>query len=490
MIKSTKDKLKKYHIEFRHITAVVLMLVVFQFILSLVQRSSFNDLLTETQHWYQRHSAEILGNTNATSLELLIENVDSFENLGETQRRKIIQSFNIILTQQILERNIKEICIVTEQSGSIITIDNGIDLLHFLENKQLSSARNSQHKTAVSLYKKKYETIKKNEEILTSIEKQNEFDILVPLAPRGELIGLFYICSNPDFSSISSEILSNYNQVAIIYLSIILLGLLTMYYITTYTMRERDRVQQKLFEEQQQNLKRQIEHEKESLFTKRIYHTHHKAEKVMGFIKDDLRELSTENTELIKDKVTKYANFVARAIYDMKWYDPPINTIRNPIFKTNVNQLIRFIVNNIFLRVSSKMEKFKFTLVLDEKFPLVGINEFVVWEIIEPLIQNSIDHAPERNIEIIISTKYLPEEKISQLIIEDNGDGIPQNLIESNEEKIQKIFLENVSTKNLTQRNSGYGCYIAHQLATKKCGWDLTAQNMEIGCKFIFTLKV
>jgi len=490
MIKSTKDKLKKYHIEFRHITAVVLMLVVFQFILSLVQRSSFNDLLTETQHWYQKHSAEILGNTNATSLELLIENVDSFENLGESQRRKIVQSFNIILTQQILERNIKEICIVTEQNGSIITIDNGIDLLHFLENKQISSERNSQHKTAVQLYKTKYKTIKKNEEILTLIEKQNEFDILVPLAPRGELIGMFYICSNPDFSSISSEFLSNYNQVAIIYLSIILLGLLTMYYITTYTMRERDRVQQKLFEEQQQNLKRQIEHEKESLFTKRIYHTHHKAEKVMGFIKDDLRELTAENTELIKDKVTKYANFVARAIYDMKWYDPPINTIRNPIFRTNVNQLIRFIVNNIFLRVTSKMEKFKFTLNLDEKFPLVGINEFVVWEIIEPLIQNSIDHAPERNIEIIISTKYLPEENVSQIIIEDNGDGIPHNLIESNEEGIQKIFLENVSTKNLTQRNSGYGCYIAHQLATKKCGWNLTAENLEIGCKFIFTLKV
>ncbi len=490
MIKSTKDKLKKYHIEFRHITAVVLMLVVFQFILSLVQRSSFNDLLTETQHWYQKHSAEILGNTNATSLELLIENVDSFENLGESQRRKIVQSFNIILTQQILERNIKEICIVTEQNGSIITIDNGIDLLHFLENKQISSERNSQHKTAVQLYKTKYKTIKKNEEILTLIEKQNEFDILVPLAPRGELIGMFYICSNPDFSSISSEFLSNYNQVAIIYLSIILLGLLTMYYITTYTMRERDRVQQKLFEEQQQNLKRQIEHEKESLFTKRIYHTHHKAEKVMGFIKDDLRELTAENTELIKEKVTKYANFVARAIYDMKWYDPPINTIRNPIFRTNVNQLIRFIVNNIFLRVTSKMEKFKFTLNLDEKFPLVGINEFVVWEIIEPLIQNSIDHAPERNIEIIISTKYLPEENVSQIIIEDNGDGIPHNLIESNEEGIQKIFLENVSTKNLTQRNSGYGCYIAHQLATKKCGWNLTAENLEIGCKFIFTLKV
>ena len=36
-------------------------------------------------------------------------------------------------------------------------------------------------------------------------------------------------------------------------------------------------------------LTKQITYEKELIFTKRIYHTHHKAEKIMGFIKEDLR---------------------------------------------------------------------------------------------------------------------------------------------------------------------------------------------------------
>ena len=38
-------------------------------------------------------------------------------------------------------------------------------------------------------------------------------------------------------------------------------------------------------------MKKQIRLEKESLFTRRIYHTHHKAEKIMGFIKEDVRRM-------------------------------------------------------------------------------------------------------------------------------------------------------------------------------------------------------
>jgi len=293
----------------------------------------------------------------------------------------------------------------------------------------------------------------------------------------------------PDFSTITTELLMSYNQIAIIYVSLILLGLLTMYYISSYTMKERDSANQKLFDEQQKHFKEQIEHEKETLFTKRIYHTHHKAEKVMGFIKDDLRNLSNENINETKQKVTKYANFVARAIYDMKWYDPPLQTIRNPLFNTDINEAINFIVENIFLRISSKIEKINFKLNLDPNVPKIKINEFVVWEIIEPLIQNSIDHAPDYNITIAITTRYVPETKESFLIVEDDGKGIEPELLEINENGIQKIFLENITTKKVVERSAGYGCYIAHQLSTKRCGWNLAAENLEKGCRFTITMK-
>jgi hypothetical protein len=93
--------------------------------------------------------------------------------------------------------------------------------------------------------------------------------------------------------------------------------------------------------------------EKESLFTKRIYHTHHKAEKIMGFIKNDVRTMNSENLGQLKQRVITYSNFISRIIYDMKWYDQDINTIVNPVFHSNINAIIEFIVQNVFLRISS-----------------------------------------------------------------------------------------------------------------------------------------
>lgn len=486
---SIENNYQKYRLELRHITVLAFILISFQVILTLVQRSSFHELITETQQWYQRNSAERLANSNSTALELLIENMGVLETRSASDRQQIIQSFNIILTQQILEQNIEDVAVFVVQNGKTIAIDEGIGLFNFLTKVPISEALSSKHTNGFALFEQNYSTLKNQEKIISFLKDDSIFEVLVPLAPNGELIGAFYMKNIPDFSTITTELLMSYNQIAIIYVSLILLGLLTMYYISSYTMKERDSANQKLFDEQQKHFKEQIEHEKETLFTKRIYHTHHKAEKVMGFIKDDLRNLSIENINETKQKVTKYANFVARAIYDMKWYDPPLQTIRNPLFNTDINEAINFIVENIFLRISSKIEKINFKLNLDPNVPKIKINEFVVWEIIEPLIQNSIDHAPDYNITIAITTRYVPETKESFLIVEDDGKGIEPELLEINENGIQKIFLENITTKKVVERSAGYGCYIAHQLSTKRCGWNLAAENLEKGCRFTITMK-
>ena len=262
-----------------------------------------------------------------------------------------------------------------------------------------------------------------------------------------------------------------------------------MYFISSYTVKERDDTQKMLFEEHEANLKKQINYDKELIFTKRIYHTHHKAEKIMGFIKEDLRTLSAENINEIKYRVSKYSNFISRVIYDMKWFDPPLQTIRNQMFQTNLNEVIKFIVENIFLRITSKSDAYEIKLETDLKLPLVPINEFVVWEIIEPLIQNSIDHGGENNIIIRCQTKYDEPKKKSYIFIEDNGIGIKKELLRTNENGIKNLFLENVSTKETGLQNSGYGCYIAYEIS-KRCGWDIDAENIsEGGCRYTITIS-
>ena len=477
-------KLKKYHFEFRHVTLLLLILIIFQLILSLYQKSSLHDFLKETQHWYQQDSAERLANLTATSLELLVENTKQINNLNYYEEKKIVQSFNIIFSQQLLQQNVKNIFLIIPRGGKFLVIDNGTKFYRFLTNESLNTSNDPKNLEAVNLYLKEYNAIREKEQIYSKLSGKQTFHIFVPFVPNGEFIGVLYMKVRPDFSFITEEIISSYDEASLIYSSLILLGLITVYFISSYTLKERNRAQSELFEEKSKNIKEQIEYNKESLFTKRIYHTHHKAEKIMGFIKEDLHHLNPQNTEEVKARVSKYANFISRVIYDMKWYDPPINTVRNSAFRTNLNEVIRFIVDYIFLRITSKSEMYDIHLNLDENLPIVFINEYVIWEIIEPLIQNSIDHSPGEKIDIIISTKFDPEKNISKVIISDNGKGLDESLLEIDQRGIKKIFLENVSISDNAGENRGYGAYISFEIA-KRCGWKLDAyNNNDKGCRF------
>lgn len=488
--KKLSDKISKYHFEFRHLTVLIVILISFQIILSFFQKSSLQSFLEKTQHWYQQDSAERMANLSTTSLELLVGNMRNDIEKSDEEKNKIIQSFNIIFSQQLLEPNVEETCLIILKDNLPVVINDGSDFYNFLQSNEANINVNAEYSNVVKLFLDNIQSLNKNEEIFTFLDSTQTFHILVPFVPYGEFVGVFYMKNKPDFEFITHEILSSYDEVAIIYTSLILFGLLAMYYISAFTVRERDEARQLFYEEQEKHFKDTIDHEKESMFTKRIYHTHHKAEKVMGFIKEDLRSLNNANIEETKARGTKYANFVSRVIYDMKWYDPPIQTIRNRMFSTNINDVIKFIVEQLFLRISRTTDFFKFDLDLDDKIPVVHINEFVIWEILEPLIQNSIDHSTNEKVLIKIKTEYDKELNRTYVFISDNGQGVDSKLLEVNEFGEKKIFAESESTKIMDEGSRGYGCYIAYQMATVRCGWKLDVENLdEGGCQFSIEIQ-
>ncbi|MBI3125505.1 MAG: ATP-binding protein [Ignavibacteriales bacterium] len=479
------ESLKRYHFEFKHLTVLFVGLIIFQLVLSFVHKASLRNFVENTQEWFQKHSAEKFANLSSTTLELLLETTRLNSSANDIDRRRIIQFFDIILNQQMLQQNVEEICLLVSDGDKIYAIDDGRVLYSFIFTRTIDQPDTVQgHKNVIKLYKNIREELESTEQIVNVLSNRQTYHIFVPFVPNGEFIGALYMRNTADVSFIQREIVSNYEETSIIYSALFLLGLLAMYYISTYTVKERDEAQSLLLEEHERSIKQKIDHDKEALFTKRIYHTHHKAEKVMGFIKDDLRQLSSENINDIKYRVTRYSNFMSRVIYDMKWYDPPIQTIRNLAFKTNVNEVVRFIIENIFNRTARKSGSFDIKVDLDDKVPVVHINEFVIWEIIEPLIQNCIDHGGDENLTITVKTLYKPEEKVSILLIEDNGPGIAPELIETNENGIKKLFLESVTSKAGSQ-SSGYGCYIAYEISKQRCGWDIDVENLsECGCRF------
>jgi len=484
------DKIKEYHFEFKHVTVLFIILFAFQLIISFINKAAVKSFLSTTQEWYQKDSAEEIANLTATSLELVLESIDPKNGISDEQKNKVIQSFDIIFSQQQLKHNVEELYVLVRHGEEIFAIDDGKSFYNFVLSRSKVNQYNDDRKIAVTeMYNKIENELRTNEQIKSILTNTKTFNIFVPFVLRGEYIGAVYMKNTPDFSFISNQVISNYDETSVIYLSLILLGLLAMYFISSYTVKERDATQKMLFDEHEFNLKKQINYEKELTFTKRIYHTHHKAEKIMGFIKEDLRVLSPDNINDIKYRVSKYSNFISRVIYDMKWYDPPIQTIRSQIFQTNLNEVIKFIVENIFSRITTKSNTYEIKLETDPKLPAVPINEFVVWEILEPLIQNSIDHGGEKGIIISCKTKFDEAVKQSYIVIEDNGKGIDNELLKKNQIGIKNIFIENTTTKKSGLQNSGYGCYIAYEIS-KRCGWDIDAENLTIGgCRFTITIN-
>lgn len=495
-IKDYIDKFKEHHFEFKHLTVLFIVLLCVQLVVSFINKASITNFLNKTQDWYQEDSAEKLANLTSTSLELIIESIAQNKVISKEEQSRLIQSFNIIFSQQMLQHNIEEICILITKDETVYAIDEGSVLFDFFFLDSIDTHTDRLfHNNAVSLYKKVRGELKKEEQIKTITYSDQVFHVFVPFVIRGEYVGAVYVKDKPNFSLITDQIISNYDETTIIYVSLILLGFIAMYFISSYTVKERNEAQQKLFEEHEENLKKQITFDKELTFTKRIYHAHHKAEKVMGFIKEDLKKLNRPDKmevakiEDINNRVVKYSNFISRVIYDMKWYDPPLQTVRSSIYRTNPNNLLEFIVNNIFKRVANIADSYSFDLKLDKNLPVVHINEFVVWEMFEPLIQNSIDHGSKNSLIITIATKYNEEDNSSTITISDNGVGINEELLKISDDGIKSIFLENVTTKHTELKKGGYGCYIAYQIS-KRCGWSLDAENNpDGGCSFVIIIK-
>ncbi len=476
-------RLEAYHIEIQHIMVLFIIVMIFQMVLSFINNQSTNQLFRQSMNYYRRDSAERIADLTTTALELLIEHGRTQLHGDPQGRDAAIQSFDKLLSQQTLQRNINEVYLLIAHEDTVLVISEGRQIYDLYVGSGLvqSSSDLPSVTSALRYFKENEKALIQDEQIMSSLKLDNTFHVLVPFYYRGEVTGAAFMRITPDVSGLLSVLKSAYNQSGVLFTGLILMGFMAMFFIYSYTARERDLVQQQLFNQHSKQLREQVEHQKESLFTKRIYHTHHKAEKVMGFIKEDLRSLSEPNLDDTRYRVTKYANYVSRVIYDMKSYDPPVHVIRNPLFQTSINDVIKFIVENIFQRVYRKGEEKAVSIKLDlaENLPVLQVNEYVIWEIIEPLIQNAIDHNSDRAIILQVRTRLNSESNDLLIEISDDGKGFAENLLEQDDEGVKALFKESVSTKEGVQ-NSGYGCYLAREIS-RRCGWKLDARNKAEG---------
>jgi hypothetical protein len=489
---SLRTKFSQYRFEIRHIIVLFVVLIAFQIILAGFQKSLVGDFLQQTQSWFQKYYAERIAIVTSASLEMLFQNQQHLRVDGDAVDNSMVYSLNVFLKQQLIQRSIEDVTLILLRDQRIYVINSGQALYaYFKGTLPPYGADTTAHPSqGLKYFLENQDDLREHEKIMSSLSNQKTFDVIVPFVPEGEYLGAMYMRITPDFTFLTDEVRSNFNKVSITLSALIVVGLIGIFVVSSQAVKERDEMQRRFFLEHEDYLKNQIRLEKESLFTKRIYHTHHKAEKIMGFIKHDVRKMNPRNLDELKERVVTYSNFISRIIYDMKWNDQDINTIVNPMFRTNINAVIRFIVRHVFLRISSKNEMFEFKMSLDPSLPPVHVNEFIVWEILEPLIQNSIDHGGKNFVTVCIATRHEKENRTSYITISDNGEGIREELLQSGEKGIMRLFLEHETTRKDSSLHSGYGCYIAYQMAVGKCGWQLAAENLPSGgCRFTITIR-
>ncbi len=487
-----KSKLSQHRFEINHILVFFIVVILFQVILVFFQGTLVTNFLNDAQRWFQKYHAERIAMVTSASLENLFENQQRVWADGRGDEAQTVYSVNVFFKQLVMQRNIEEISLILLKDDRMYVVGNGQQMNEFFKGTLAPVDTAGAHvpAAAVGYFTAVKNELLRNERILSEVVNQKTFNVLVPFVPFGEFVGALYVRISPDFTLLTDEVQANFDRVSFAFSALVVLGLIVMYVVSSNAVRERNEARERLFEEHQANLEKQIRLEKESIFTKRIYHTHHKAEKIMGFIKSDVRMMTPGNLDEIKNRVIAYSNFISRIIYDMKWYDQDINTIVNPVFRSDINAIIGFIVKNVFLRISSRNEMFSFACDLDPRLPQVPVNEFIIWEILEPLIQNSIDHGSQQAVVITLRTRYDAATGRSTVTIQDNGVGIPEELLSRNGRGVKRVFEEKKSAGSGVGAHSGYGCHIAHQLAVGKCGWELDAENLPGGgCCFTITIN-
>jgi hypothetical protein len=482
-------KKKTLKIDFRLVLLLLVIIIGAQLLLTFYSKNAFHSFLLNTQEWYQNFSVKRIASITSTSLELLVETQITQRQMDLEQKNRVIKSFDIILSQHIMEKNAEEICLFIYDKNKFIPVDDGQTLLSIISDDNSVVPENKRFGDAQILFNSIKNKLIQSEKIQVIVKEEKVFYIFVPFSPNGEFIGALYMKVIPNFNPISREFINGYNDVALTYVLLISLGLVLIYIVFSYTLKGKEKAQMVAYQEHEKLIEEKVEREKENTFTRRIYHAYHKAEKVIGFINMDLAVLKSQNVDEIKERVGKYSNFIGRVIYDMKYYDPPIHSIINPIFRTNVNEVCKFIIDNLFLRIYKTSKMFSFNENYDFEIPIINVNEYILWEVVEPLLQNSINHNSDRRIIISVSTKYDRVNHKIYLFVSDDGVGVKPELLENNSDGVQKIFLENVSTKNLIEGQFGFGCYIAHTLAVKYCGWSINVENLSPkGCMFTIVI--
>jgi len=185
---------RRFHFNIRHIILIFVVTLLFLAVSSYVNTLSKNKLFSRTTDIYRKNSIENLADLTATSLELLLEQVIINPDQYSEKKQNTIHGFDMILSQQTLRENIKEICVLIYHNDAVFAIDNGNELYsHFVEGKLPPDFKQQIHQSAIEIFRSVEDKIQSEEDIYSFTDEDHIFHIIVPMMLEGEYSGALYM---------------------------------------------------------------------------------------------------------------------------------------------------------------------------------------------------------------------------------------------------------------------------------------------------------
>ena len=191
-------------------------------------------------------------------------------------------------------------------------------------------------------------------------------------------------------------------------------------------------------------------------------------------LKAKLDKLDNDTVIELGEKISDYSQHLSSTIDDFRDFFKPNKEKReaafNDLIKNVLNIVEDSIINQNIELITELNSKNTFNTYPNE-----------IKQVILNLIKNAEDILLEKKIENpCIKIKTYDDENNSYLSVEDNGGGIPKDIID-------KIFDPYFSTK--TKKNgTGLGLYMSKTIIEEHCNGKLIASNSDTGAKFTIIL--
>ncbi len=182
------------------------------------------------------------------------------------------------------------------------------------------------------------------------------------------------------------------------------------------------------------------------------------------------------------DKTTEYLQFVNTGVNNMQSFVDDLLSFAKSGKIDKAPQQID--LNNIIVRVkanlSSDFTEKKGTLIIEKKLPIIWANETPMIQLFQNIIGNSLKYCkPNQAPQIIV--RFFELSDYYKIAIEDNGQGIPKNMLT----EIFEPFKRNHSSKEV--KGHGLGLASCKKIIESYKGQLWVTSELGIGSTFTFT---